>query len=56
MLAVWVRLAGFGLALLMFTGCAAVHTAGHDLFTNPTGQITIDRQEFIDTFAVVKVL
>lgn len=33
-------------------GCALVHS----VFTNPTGRITIDRQEFINTYAVVKVL
>jgi hypothetical protein len=33
-------------------GCAAVHS----VFTNPTGLITIDRQEFVNTYARVKVL
>lgn len=39
-------------ALATAPGCAAVHS----VFTNPTGQITISRQEFINTYAVVKVL
>lgn len=38
--------------ILAFPGCALVS----DAFTNPTGNITIPRQEFINTYATVKVL
>ena len=37
---------------LLTPGCALVHSA----FTNPTGTITIERQQFVNTYAVVKVL
>lgn len=40
------------LALLL----AAVLLAGCALFTKPTGNITIERQEFINAWAVTKVL
>lgn len=40
------------LAVVLLAGCATAH----DAFTNPTGKITIERQEFINTYAVVKVL
>ena len=47
------RLVALLVAVLVgLSGCAATKS----LFTNPTGQITIDRQKFINTFAVVKVL
>lgn len=39
-------------ACMSLTGCAATKA----VFTNPTGNITIERQEFINTYAVVKVL
>jgi len=39
-------------ALVLVTGCATAH----DVFTNPTGNITVPRQEFINSYAVVKVL
>lgn len=39
-------------ALVGLSGCAATKS----LFTKPTGKITIDRQEFVNTYAVVKVL
>jgi len=38
--------------LASLSGC----TVAKEFFTDPTGRITIDRQEFIDTYAVVRVL
>lgn len=40
------------IAILLFSGCALVK----DTFTNPTGNITIPRQQFINTYAYLKVL
>lgn len=42
------RWLALGLVLLLGSGCA--------LFTKPTGTITIERQEFINSWAVTKVL
>jgi hypothetical protein len=39
-------------AMLLVSGCAATKS----LFTNPTGLITIERSQFLSTYAVVKVL
>ena len=39
-------------ACISLSGCALFKSA----FTEPTGVITIERQEFIDTFALVSVL
>ena len=38
--------------MLMFSGCAAMK----GYFTEPTGVITIERQDFLDTWALVTVL
>jgi hypothetical protein len=40
------------LVLLSLVGCAAVKS----IFTEPTGVITIERQDFLDTWALVTVL
>ena len=40
------------LAGLLLTGCSLVSSA----FTKPTGRITIERQSFINTYALLKVL
>lgn len=40
------------LLALSLSGCTFVK----DIFTNPTGKITIERQEFINSYAVIKVL
>jgi hypothetical protein len=40
------------IVILLFTGCAGVQTP----FTKPTGVITIPRQDFINTYASLKVL
>jgi len=45
-LIVWVAVAW------ALTGCAAIK----GLFTEPTGLITIERQDFLDTWALVSVL
>lgn len=39
-------------AVLLLAGC----TTTREVFTNPTGNITIERQQFVNTFATVKVL
>jgi hypothetical protein len=39
-------------AILLTMGCGTTKAA----FTNPTGNITIPRQEFINTYALVKVM
>jgi hypothetical protein len=36
--------------------CVAVLLAGCGTFTKPTGRITVDRQDFIDSYALAKVL
>lgn len=42
-----------GLALVGYlSGCTLVH----DVFTNPTGSVTIPRQRFIDTYATARQL
>lgn len=47
------RLAALLLAVaIAVSGCAGTRA----LFTNPTGLITIERQEFVNTYAIVKVL
>ena len=51
---IWRTVAVFwliGLALVL-PGCAATKS----LFTNPTGQITIERAQFLSTYATIKVL
>jgi len=47
-----VRAIALALCVVLFSGCALLGGA----FTKPTGLITIDRQEFINTYAVVKVI
>lgn len=37
---------------VMLSSCSLAHS----VFTNPSGRITIDRQDFINTYAIVKVL
>ncbi len=49
------RLGALVVAVLLLSGCATGQLA-HDTFTNPTGNITVPRQEFINSYAVVKVL
>lgn len=39
-------------AVLLTMGCGTAKAA----FTNPTGNITIERQQFINSFALIKVL
>lgn len=43
-----------GLALIL-PGCGGKNLA-KDVFTNPTGNITIPRQDFVNSYALVKVL
>lgn len=39
-------------AVLLAMGCGTTKA----VFTNPTGKITIERQQFINTYALVKIL
>ena len=40
---------------LLLVGCGGKNLA-KDVFTNPTGHITIPRQDFINSYALIKVL
>lgn len=46
------RLRWLALCLPLLAGCGTVHQA----FTEPTGKVTLDRQELIDAYATVRVL
>lgn len=45
-------IASLAAGLLVLAGCSTAKSA----FTNPTGNITIPRQEFLNSFALIKVL
>ncbi|HAM41127.1 MAG TPA: hypothetical protein DCP69_07255 [Candidatus Omnitrophica bacterium] len=44
------------LAILLVAGLLSGCAAMKGIFTEPTGQITMERQEFIDAWALVQVL
>lgn len=46
------KVAAVAILVLTLSGCATAK----DAFTNPTGNITIPRQQFVNTYALVKVM